>query len=85
MNNMPDNIYAQQSTTNDGFGGYGPVAIRGDTCYVRADLPIHATQLLTDLVNQISKTSPVDDHGHNLKMNMAYIKAVEFLDKKAPT
>jgi len=35
---------------------------------------------LIDLVNQITKTNPVDDHGHDLKMNAAYIKAVKLLD-----
>lgn len=31
------------------------------------------------LVDQIRKGSPVDDHGHPLLNNMAYIKAVELL------
>jgi hypothetical protein len=30
---------------------------------------------LKDLVEQIEKTNPVDDHGHDLKMNVAFIKA----------
>ncbi|WP_144156494.1 hypothetical protein [Paraburkholderia sp. BCC1885] len=36
--------------------------------------------VLIDLVNQIRKSSPVDDHGHDFKMNMAFVKAVELLD-----
>jgi len=39
-----------------------------------------AEDALIDLVNQIRKINPTDDHGHDLKMNMAYIKAVELLD-----
>ncbi len=39
-----------------------------------------AEDALVDLVNQIRKTSPIDDHGHDLTMNMAYLKAVELLD-----
>lgn len=42
------------------------------------DRPLH--EVLADLVNQIRKTSPVDDHGHDFKMNMAYLKAVKALD-----
>lgn len=41
--------------------------------------------LLRDLVAQISKSGPVDDHGHKLVMNRAYIKAVEWLDGKDAT
>lgn len=35
--------------------------------------------VLEYLVDQIRKGSPVDDHGHPLLNNMAYIKAVELL------
>ncbi len=42
-----------------------------------------AEDALIDLVNQIRKTSPVDNHGHILTMNMAYRKAVELLDAHA--
>lgn len=38
---------------------------------------------LRDLVNQIMKTNPVDDHGHDLRMNMAYLKAIDVLDASA--
>lgn len=38
--------------------------------------------LLRGLVAQISKSDPVDDHGHKFVMNNAYIKAVEWLDGK---
>lgn len=41
--------------------------------------------LLRDLVAQIGKSGPVDDHGHKLVMNNAYIKAVEWLDGKDAT
>ena len=44
-----------------------------------------AEDALIDLVNQIRKTSPVDDHGHLLTMNMAYIKSVQLLDSAAST
>jgi hypothetical protein len=35
--------------------------------------------LLADLVNQIDKSNPVDDHGHDLKRNLAFIAARDFL------
>lgn len=38
---------------------------------------LHAA--LRDLVNQIRKCDPVDDNGHKMTMNMAYLKAVEVL------
>lgn len=40
-----------------------------------------AEDALADLLNQIRKTAPIDDHGHKLTMNMAYLKAVELLDQ----
>jgi hypothetical protein len=44
-----------------------------------------AEDALIDLVNQIRKTNPVDDHGHDLKMNRAYLEAQKLLDSTAPT
>ncbi|NKI68897.1 hypothetical protein GN109_05645 [Collimonas pratensis] len=38
-----------------------------------------AEDCLIDLVNQIDRSSPIDDHGHKITMNMAYIKAVELI------
>jgi len=58
-----------------------PVAV--DRAIRQEERACRAEDALIDLVNQISKTNPVDDHGHNLKMNMAYIKAVELLDASA--
>jgi hypothetical protein len=39
-----------------------------------------AEDALINLVNQIRKSNPVDDHGHDLKMNRAYIEASKLLD-----
>jgi hypothetical protein len=44
-----------------------------------------AEDALIDLVNQIRKSNPVDDHGHDLKMNRAYLEAAKLLDSTAPT
>lgn len=32
-------------------------------------------ELLTRLVDQIERCNPVDDHGHDFKMNQAFIEA----------
>lgn len=37
-------------------------------------------QLLRKLVDQIDRTNPVDDHGHNFKMNKAYLDAKALID-----
>jgi hypothetical protein len=37
---------------------------------------------LANLVSQIFKGSPTDDHGHLLTMNTAYLRAAEFLATK---
>lgn len=42
-----------------------------------------AEDALKDLVNQIRKTRPVDDHGHRVTMNMAYLEACKLLDVSA--
>ena len=44
-----------------------------------------AEDALIDLVNQIRKSNPVDDHGHDLKMNRAYLEAERLLDSTAAT
>jgi hypothetical protein len=39
-----------------------------------------ASTLLAKLVDQIDRTNPVDDHGHNFKMNKAFLDAKALLD-----
>lgn len=34
---------------------------------------------LSYLVEQIDKCNPVDDHGHDFKLNVAYVRAKELL------
>lgn len=48
-----------------------------------ASRAIFQEDALKNLVNQIRKTSPVDDHGHKLTMNMAYLEACKLLDASA--
>jgi len=40
-----------------------------------------AEDALCSLVRQIQRTSPVDDHGHDFKMNTAYLSAVHLIDE----
>lgn len=37
-------------------------------------------EILKKLVDQIGRTNPVDDHGHNFKMNKAYLDAKALLE-----
>lgn len=37
-------------------------------------------EVLKKLVDQIDRTNPVDDHGHNFKMNKAFLDAKALLD-----
>lgn len=37
-------------------------------------------ELLAKLVDQIDRTNPVDDHGHNFKMNKAFLDAKVLID-----
>lgn len=37
--------------------------------------------VLEKLVDQIDKTNPVDDHGHNFKMNKAFLDAKSLLEE----
>lgn len=39
-----------------------------------------AEDTLINLVNQLRKINPIDDHGHDLKMNRAYLEAEKLLD-----
>jgi len=34
-----------------------------------------AIELLAKLVDQIERSNPIDDHGHDFKMNQAFIEA----------
>ena len=45
-------------------------------------LELHACYMaaLINLVNQIRKANPVDDHGHQFSTNRAYLEAVKLLD-----
>lgn len=54
-----------------------------DRAIAQEERACRAEDALIDLVNQIRKTSPIDDHGHKLTMNRAYLKAVELLDASA--
>jgi hypothetical protein len=38
-----------------------------------------AEGLLSNLVTQITKGNPIDDHGHDFKMNRSYLEAQAFL------
>ena len=40
------------------------------------------TGLLTKLVYQVGVCAPVDELGHEFKMNVTYLKAVEFLNEE---
>ncbi|MCP1118890.1 hypothetical protein [Robbsia andropogonis] len=51
-----------------------------DRAIVQEERACRVEDMLIDLVNQIRKTSPVDDHGHSTTMNAAYLKAVKYLD-----
>jgi hypothetical protein len=48
-----------------------------------ADLIESLCRALIDLVNQIIKTNPIDDHGHNLQTNRAFLESVKLLDSIA--
>lgn len=36
---------------------------------------MNSTELLKKLVDQIERGNPIDDHGHDFKMNQAFIEA----------
>ena len=61
----------------------GVIANASNRCIAQEERACRAEDALVDLVNQIRKTDPTDDHGHKTIMNMAYIKAVQLLDNEA--
>lgn len=63
-------------------GTYGVDGYQEAAPTVQPSAPVEAVtasgdeaQLLADLVSQIDKCNPVDDHGHDFKMNAAYLAA----------
>lgn len=59
--------------------GWMPVPVASALATAPASDKGDDSALLANLVSQIDKCNPVDDHGHNFKMNAAYLAAKESL------